>query len=110
MSEKTKNIITIILWLLLIISLAWYIVLAWELHTTKQSVDAFNNVVEWIKSIDQKIADNSAKYQELEQTKKDISKMQSDLHTENQQLRLERDEAQTSFLEWLWLIESRQAQ
>lgn len=110
MSDKTKNILTVILWLLLLISLAWYIALAWEIKSTKDSLNAFNSTVEWIKDIDQRIADNSAKYKELEQQKKDIAQMQNELHEENQWLRQERDEQTNSFLEWLWLIESRQAQ
>lgn len=110
MSEKIKNIITVILWILLVGFLCGYIVLAWELRATKESVDAFNNVVEWIKSIDQKIADNSAKYVEAEEQKKSLAEYQKQLHSENEQLRQDRETAQNSFLEWLWLIESSQAQ
>ena len=58
MSDKTKNIITVIVGLLLVIFICWYIVLAWELRASKDVISEFQTTIDWIKDVRAKIAEN----------------------------------------------------
>lgn len=110
MSDKTKNIITVIVGLLLVIFICWYIVLAWELRASKDVISEFQTTIDWIKDVRAKIEDNSNKRTEKDQKIKTLEQQKIDLHNENEQLRQTEEEAISWFLEGLWLIESRQAQ
>ncbi len=110
MTEKTKNLITAILALIILVLISGYLVLAWELKSTQKVVADFQLAVDSIKSLDTQIASNSAEYQSIEEKKKNLTERQEELHDINNSLRVERENAQTQFLSGLWLLQSSQAQ
>lgn len=110
MKERTKNIITTMLVIVIVLLISGYLVLAWELRTTQKVVSDFQWAIDSIKSLDSQISSNSAEYESIEEKKKNLTERQWELHELNKSLRAERDEAQTQFLSGLWLIPSSQAQ
>ena len=110
MKERTKNIITTMLVIVIVLLISGYLVLAWELRTTQKVVSDFQWAIDSIKNLDTQISSNSAEFQQIEEKKKNLTERQGELHELNKSLRAERDEAQTQFLSWLWLIPSSQAQ
>lgn len=110
MTERTKNILTIALSIIIFVLISGYLVLAWELRTTQKVVADFQWAIDSIKSLDTQISSNSAEYESIEEKKKNLTERQWELHELNKSLRAERDEAQTQFLSGLWLLQSSQAQ
>lgn len=110
MTERTKNIITTMLVIVIVLLISGYLVLAWELRSTQKVVSDFQWAIDSIKSLDSQISSNSVEFQQIEEKKKNLTERQGELHELNKSLRAERDEAQTQFLSGLWLIPSSQAQ
>ncbi len=110
MTEKAKNIITAILVIIIVILISGFLVIAWELRETQNSLKDFQWAVDSIKALDHKIASNSAEFESIEEQKKSLSSRQQELHNLNNELRQTRSEAQDQFLSGLWLIQSSEAQ
>ena len=110
MKERTKNIITTMLVIVIVLLISGYLVLAWELRTTQKVVADFQWAIDSIKSLDTQISSNSAEYEIIEEKKKNLTERQWELHELNKSLRAERENAQTQFLSGLWLLQSSQAQ
>lgn len=111
MTEKSKVILTWTLASIIVLFISGYlVVLAGELRSTQKVVAGFQWAIESIKSLDHKIASNSAEYESIEEKKKNLTERQGELRELNKSLRAERDEAQTQFLSGLWLLQSSQAQ
>lgn len=114
MSEKTKNIIAVICWIIMILLFAWYIVLAWELHDAK----SFQRDVDRISEIDQETKNNSTLWwvyqNSMEKEVKDVKakweKKQAKLQLKNKELNEEKEEIQRRNVESLGLKMSSQAQ
>ena len=110
MTERTKNILTIALSIIIFILISGFLVIAWELRETQNSLKGFQWAIDSIKSLDSQISSNSAEFESIEEKKKNLTERQWELHELNKSLRAERDEAQTQFLSGLWLLPSSQAQ
>lgn len=110
MTEKTKNITLIGLTTVIILLVSGFLVLAGEFRATQQAFQSFQWAVESIKSLDHKIASNSAEFESIEEQKKLLSSRQQELHELNKSLRQSRSEAQDQFLSGLWLIQISQDQ
>lgn len=110
MKERTKNILTIALSIIIFVLISGFLVIAWELRETQNSLKGFQWAIDSIKSIDSQISSNSAEFESIEEKKKNLTERQWELHELNKSLRAERENAQTQFLSGLWLLQSSQAQ
>ena len=110
MTEKSKVILTWTLASIIVLFISGFLVIAWELRETQNSLKGFQWAIDSIKSLDSQISSNSAEFESIEEKKKNLTERQWELHELNKSLRAERDEAQTQFLSGLWLIPSSQAQ
>ena len=121
MNEKTKNILTIIMWILLIIFLWWYLVLAWELQTTKAELyeaQWYQRDVERVQEIKEKMKQNSDSWkvqeylrqEELKEVNAKYDTKQSELSLANNDLRKEMEEIQERNIEPLGLTMRSQPQ
>ena len=114
MNEKIKNIITIILWILLILFLCGYIVLAWELHDAK----SFQRDVQRVGEIQDEIIKNSQEWEvqeylrqeELKAVNSKYDTKQRELSLKNNDLRKEMKEIQEKNLNELGLSMRSQPQ
>ena len=114
MNEKIKNTITIILWILLILFLCGYIVLAWELHDAK----SFQRDVQRVGEIQDEIIRNSQEWEvqeylrqeELKAVNAKYDTKQSELSLKNNDLRKEMKEIQEKNLNELGLSMRSQPQ
>ena len=121
MNEKAKNILTIILGILLIIFLWWYLVLAWELQTTKNELyeaQWFQRDVERVGIIQEEIIKNSQEWEvqeylrqeELKRVNAKYDTKQAELQLKNNDLRKEMKEIQEKNLNDLGLSMRSQPQ
>lgn len=110
MTEKSKVMLTWTLASIIVLFISGFLVIAWELRETQNSLKGFQWAIDSIKSLDSQISSNSAEYESIEEKKKNLTERQWELHELNKSLRAERDEAQTQFLSGLWLLQSSQAQ